>query len=158
MLNSIRSKRIMSKLRELAIRLAGFSASTVAGFLVDNLVLWVCSTYLFKGTYFREVILSPTISFEFAVITNFLIAYYFVWKDRVSSRTVRSFFRHLGGYNLSSVGGFIIKMGVLMGIKQMLGWNVVFCNMLAVCVSGGLNFALNEWVVFGKRKKKDGAA
>jgi len=148
----------MSKIRELAIRLAGFSASTVAGFIVDTLVLWICSTYIFKGSYFREFILSPTISFEFAVVTNFLIAYYFVWKDRVSHHTVRSFFRHLGGYNLSSLGGFIVKMGILMVIEKLLGWDVVFCNMLAVCVSGGLNFVLNEWVVFGKRKKKNGTA
>ena len=145
----------MSRLRQLAIRLAGFSASTLAGTAVDMLVLWICSHFLFKGTYAGEYLLSPFISFEFAVLTNFVIAYYFVWKDRVSKRTLRSFFRHFGGYNLTSTGGFLVKMGILLLLQKMFGWNVLICNLAALCVSGGLNFALNEWVVFGKRKKKD---
>ena len=46
-------------------------------------------------------------------------------------------------------------MGILLLLQKMFGWNVLICNLAALCVSGGLNFALNEWVVFGKRKKKD---
>ena len=36
----------------------------------DTLVLWVCSDYLFTS-YWGSYVLSPVISFEFAVMSNF---------------------------------------------------------------------------------------
>ena len=34
---------------------------------VDTLVLWLCSDFIFSGNYFGRNVLSPMISFEFAV-------------------------------------------------------------------------------------------
>ena len=45
-------------------------------------------------------------------------------------------------------------MGILLLIEKIFHWDVLICNLLALCVSGLLNFALNEWVVFGKRGPK----
>lgn len=61
-------------------------------------------------------------------------------------------FRHLGGYNLSCIGAFLVKMAFLLLIQRMFRWNVVWCNLLALCVSGGLNFFMSERVVFRKKK------
>ena len=142
-----------SKIKELVNRYLRFAASTLAGPTIDMLVLWLCSDYLFKGYYWGEYLLSPFISFECAVLVNFALAYFAVWKDRISARNLRSFFRHYVGYNLSCTGTFLLKMVVLLFIERSSdGWDVLICNILALCVSGILNFALNEMLVF-KRKK-----
>lgn len=140
---------------EKAVRLFKFSLSTLAGTAVDMLVLWIFKQFVFKGWYYGEYMISPVISFFFAVLTNFSLAYFIVWKDRVSKRSVRSFFRHFAGYGISSLGGFIVKMGLLLLIEKIFHWDVLICNLVALCFSGLLNFALNEWVVFGKRKPQD---
>ena len=140
---------------EKAVRLFKFSLSTLAGTAVDMLVLWVFKQFVFKDWYYGEYMISPVISFFFAVLTNFSLAYFIVWKDRVSKRSVRSFFRHFAGYGISSLGGFIVKMGLLLLIERIFHWDVLICNLVALCFSGLLNFALNEWVVFGKRTPQD---
>ena len=138
-----------SKLKATFVRYIRFSLSTLAGTVVDMLVLWVCSHYLLAGHYWGEYLLSPFISFECAVLTNFTIAYFSVWKDRVSVRTKRSFLRHYVGYNLSCTGTFLLKMGVLLLIERFSGgWDVLICNILALCVSGILNFILDDRLVF----------
>lgn len=138
---------------EILVRYLRFALSTLAGTAVDMLVLWLCSDFLFKGNYLGEYILSPFISFECAVLTNFVIAYFSVWKDRVSARTVRSFFRHYFGYNISCTGTFFLKMGVLLLIERFSGgWDVLWCNILALCISGIVNFIMNEHVVFRAKK------
>jgi GtrA-like protein. len=85
------------------------------------------------------------ISFEAAVITNFVIAYFWVWRERISKRSPRSFLRHYAGYNAAATGVFFIKLLVMQGIHLLLvafGWfqnktyEPVLCNMLALCVSG----------------------
>lgn len=139
----------------LIVRYIKFSLSTLVGTGVDTLVLWLCSTFLFHGSYAGENILSPFISFECAVLTNFTIAYFFVWKDRISQRSLRSFFKHYGGYNLSCTTIFLIKMGVLLLIQYFTKWDVVICNLLALCISGLFNFALNNWVIFRKQCIKE---
>ena len=141
---------------EKAIRLFKFSLSTLAGTAVDMLVLWIFKQFVFKDWYYGEYMISPVISFFFAVLTNFSLAYFIVWKDRVSKRSIRSFFRHFAGYGISSLGGFIVKMGLLLLIEKLFHWDVLVCNLVALFFSGLLNFALNEWVVFGKRKPNAG--
>lgn len=141
-----------NKVIELTIRYLRFALSTLAGTAVDMLVLWLCSDFLFKGHYWGEYLISPFLSFECAVLVNFAIAYFSVWKDRISAHTIRSFFRHYAGYNLSCTGTFFLKMCVLLLIERFSGgWDVLICNILALCFSGILNFVLNETVVFKKR-------
>ena len=116
------------------------------------LVLWVCSHFLFEG-YVNEYIVSPFISFEFAVLANFIIAYFFIWRERISRYTVRSFFRHFSAYNLSSFGVFLFKLGVIQGVHFIFPkLDVLICNIIALCFSGGINFILNEWVIFRKKE------
>ena len=142
----------MAKLGMIARRFAGFSASSLLGTVVDMLILWICSDFLFRSD-FGQFYLSPFISFEFAVLTNFSFAYFFIWKDRISKRSVRSFFRHYGGYNASCTLVFLIKMGFLTLFHHFFpSWDVLICNIVALCCSGTANFVMNEWVVFRKKK------
>ncbi len=115
-------------------------------------VLWICSHYIYKG-YVWEYIVSPFISFEFSVLANFCVAYFFIWRERVTTHTSRSFFRHLGAYNLSSFGVFLFKLGIIQAIHFTFpSLDVLLCNLLALCISGGVNFALNEWVIFRDKR------
>lgn len=149
---------MQSKLRKLIFRFAAFSTSTLAGTLVDFPVLWFFSHIVFKGWYAGEYIISNLISFECAVLANFACAYFFVWKDRISERSPRSFMRHYLGYNLSSTGGYFIQQGAILLFQWLFQWDVMICKIPALCISGGLNFILNEWLVFRKKNIDDGAA
>ncbi len=143
-----------SRIGQIGLRYLKFAASTLAGTAVDMLVLWVCSDLLLPEAYWAEYLLAPFISFECAVITNFSIAYFSVWKDRVSARTIRSYLRHYAGYNLSCTGTFLFKMGILLLAERLFGWDVLWCNIFALCFSGIANFMLNEFVVFGNRRNR----
>lgn len=141
------------RIQYFAWRYIKFASSTLVGTAVDMLVLWVCAHYLLDGSYWREYILSPFISFECAVLANFLVAYYGVWRDRISERSKRSFGRHYLGYNLSCTSTFLVKMAMLLLFERIFGWDVLICNVAALCVSGLLNFFLNEKVVFRPKKE-----
>ena len=82
-----------------------FAVSTLCGTAVDMLLLWVCSHYLFTD-YFGQYILSPSISFEGAVLTNYVVACHFVWHNRVSGESLKYKVLRFFGYNVSCLSGF----------------------------------------------------
>ena len=152
------------KLSELFLRFAVFSITSGAGTLVDLGVHWWLSANYHTDSYLWRFLVSPVISFELAVLTNFLIAYYLVWRERISQRNTRSFFRHYAGYNATVTGVFCIKLLAIQGFHLIfvtLGWfqganyEPVLCNLLGLCISGCFSFVLNEFVVFRKPEKKD---
>ena len=152
------------KLSELLLKFAIFSITSGVGTLVDLGVHWWLSASFYTDSYLWRFWIAPVISFELAVLTNFLIAYYFVWRERISQRSVRSFFRHYAGYNATATGVFLIKLLLMQGFHLLfvaLGWfqtktyEPVLCNLLALCISGCFSFVLNEFVVFKKPVRKD---
>lgn len=137
------------------IRYAKFAGTSVVGSIVDTLVLWLLSDLIFTRGYWGEYIISPLISFQCAVTVNYMISYFYVWKDRTRKRSdasVRRFFRLYGAYNLSSSVVFLFRLGVLLLIEKFTGWDVVICNLVAMCFSGIINFAMNNLVIFKKKK------
>ena len=137
------------------IRYAKFAGTSVVGSIVDTLVLWILSDLVFSRGYWGEYIISPLISFQCAVSVNFMISYFYVWKDRTRKRpdaSVRRFFRLYGAYNLSSSAVFLFRLGVLLLIERFFGWDVVICNLVAMCFSGIINFAINNLLIFKKKR------
>jgi putative flippase GtrA len=137
------------------IRYAKFAGTSVVGSIVDTLVLWLLSDLIFTRGYWGEYIISPLISFQCAVAVNYMISYFYVWKDRTRKRSdasVRRFFRLYGAYNLSSSVVFLFRLGVLLLIEKFTGWDVVICNLVAMCFSGIINFAINNRLIFKKKK------
>ena len=137
------------------IRYAKFAGTSAFGSVVDTLVLWLLSDLVFSKGYWGEYIISPLISFQCAVAVNYTISYFYVWKDRTRKRSdasVRRFFRLYGAYNLSSSVVFLFRLGVLLLIERFFGWDVVICNLVAMCFSGIINFAINNLVIFKKEK------
>ena len=149
---------------ELLTRFAVFSITSGAGTLVDLGVHWWLSAAFLPGRYWWTFWGSPVVSFELAVLTSFLFASFYVWRERISKRSTRSFFRHYAGYNATATGVFFIKLLVMQGFHLLfvaLGWlqgttyEPVLCNLLALCISGFFSFVLNEFVVFRQPVKKD---
>lgn len=137
------------------IRYLKFMGTSVVGTIVDTLVLWILSDFIFTKGYWGEYVISPVISFQCALTANFLISYFYVWKDRtvVSGASTKRFFKLFFAYNLSGSAVFLLRLGALLIIEKFTGWDVVICNLLAMCVSGVLNFAINNLLIFKKKKR-----
>ena len=142
-------------MRRVLIRYLKFMGTSVVGTIVDTLVLWVLSDFVFTKGYWGEYVISPVISFQCALTANFLISYFYVWKDRtvVSGASTKRFFKLFFAYNLSGSAVFLLRLGALLIIEKFTGWDVVICNLLAMCVSGVLNFAINNLLIFKKKKR-----
>lgn len=128
-----------------------FLLTRLFGTGVDTLVLWVCSNYLFTS-YWGSYVLSPVISFEFAVMSNFLWSYYWIWSSRIENKCCTVFWRRFLIFNLSSGGGFLIKMLFLLLFERIFGWDVVWCNLTALLISGLFNYILTDFWVFRSKK------
>ena len=142
-------------MRGILVRYLKFAGSSVAGTLTDTLVLWLLSSFVFSEGYWGEYVLSPAIAFQCAVAVNFTIAYFYVWKDRITAvpgKCVARFLRLYLAYNLSCSAVFLLRLGVLLLIERFAGWNVVFCSLAAMAISGIVNFILENRLVFRKRK------
>ena len=130
------------------VRFLKYSGTSLVGTLVDTLVLWILSDLVFTKGYWGEYVVSPAISFQCAVITNFLISYFYVWKDRKKTRNPFLTFLY---YDLSCTAVFLLRLGFLLLVERIFGWYVVICNLVAMCVTGIINFVMNNQVIFRKR-------
>ena len=111
----------------MAVKYIKFVASRLVGTLVDTLVLWVLSANVFSS-YIGKYIVAPTISFEVAVIVNFIFSYYWIWSKRISIKSPKTFITRFAIFNISCVLGFIVKMVFLILFERLFGWDVVYCN------------------------------
>lgn len=138
---------------KLLVRYVKFLGTGIVGTITDTLVLWLLSDLVFTKGYWGEYIISPVISFQCAVAVNFIISYFYVWKDRTRDQgaSVRRFFRLYIAYNASGSAVFLLRLGALLLIERFTGWDVVLCNLLAMCFSGILNFLINNLVIFKSR-------
>jgi putative flippase GtrA len=143
----------------LLVRYIKFAGTSVIGTIVDTLVLWLLSDFVFTRGYWGEYIISPVISFQCAVAVNFTISYFYVWKDRTrksKDASTRRFLKLYAIYNLSGSAVFLLRLGALLLIERFTGWDVVICNLTAMRFSGIVNFTINNLVIFTKREAHDG--
>ena len=137
------------------VRYVKFAGTSAVGSIVDTLVLWLLSDLVFSKGYWGEYIISPLISFQCAVAVNYTISYFYVWKDRTRKRpdaSARRFFKLYGAYNLSNSAVFLFRLGILLLIERFTGWDVVICNLVAMCFSGMINFVISNLLIFRKKK------
>ena len=129
------------------VRFTKHTIFSLAGTATDTLVLWLCSHFLFNG-YAMENILAPFISFECANVVNFILSSKFVFGDRNAGLPFRTIFKRFLEFNLSYTTTFFAKMVLLLAVQALTKWDVVICNLLALCATGILNFFLNDKVIF----------
>ena len=67
-------------------KIVKYIVTTLLGTITDTVVLWCLAHYVFGDSHFEQYIVSPCISFECAVFVNYLTAYFYVWKDRITGR------------------------------------------------------------------------
>lgn len=137
----------MGRKVETALRIPKYVLVSAAGTVVDTAVLWLVSHHIFHS-FAGEYLLSPFISFECAVLFNFICSFFLIWKDRMDIGNARAFMSRYLLYNLSCTMTFLLKMGLLLFFKFLFGWNVVICNLTALCVSGIVNFVMSDRVIF----------
>lgn len=137
----------MGRKVETALRIPKYVLVSAAGTVVDTVVLWLVSHHIFHS-FAGEYLLSPFISFECAVLFNFICSFFLIWKDRMDIRNARTFISRYLLYNLSCTMTFLLKMGLLLLFKFLFGWDVVICNLTALCVSGIVNFVMSDRVIF----------
>lgn len=137
----------MGRKVETALRIPKYVLVSAAGTVVDTAVLWLVSHHIFHS-FAGEYILSPFISFECAVLFNFICSFFLIWKDRMDIGNARTFISRYLLYNLSCTMTFLLKMGLLLFFKFLFGWDVIICNLTALCVSGVVNFVMSDRVIF----------
>ena len=137
----------MGRKVETALRIPKYVLVSAAGTGVDTAVLWLVSHHIFHS-FAGEYILSPFISFECAVLFNFICSFFLIWKDRMDIGNARTFISRYLLYNLSCTMTFLLKMGLLLFFKFLFGWDVIICNLTALCVSGIVNFVMSDRVIF----------
>ena len=137
----------MGRKVETALRIPKYVLVSAAGTVVDTAVLWLVSHHIFHS-FAGEYILSPFISFECAVLFNFICSFFLIWKDRMDIGNARTFISRYLLFNLSCTMTFLLKMGLLLFFKFLFGWDVIICNLTALCVSGIVNFVMSDRVIF----------
>jgi putative flippase GtrA len=58
------------------------------------------------------------------------------------------FFRRLFFYNVNSFLVFLLKLLLLVLISALLGLHVVYCNLIALTITGIVNFLLQDKLIF----------
>ena|SRR5665648_136480 len=126
-----------------------FFVSRLLGTIVDTFVLWILTRYVFFS-YTGKYLAAPAISFEAAMFHNYVISYFWVWNKHIPIKVAKDFFTRLVPYNISTLLGFVIKMIFLLLFGSLFRWDVIYCNIAALLISGIVNFFLAELIVFKK--------
>lgn len=134
-----------------------YTVTSGVGAVIEVLVLWLLSDFVFHKGYLLEYIVSPVIAFQCSVPVNYIISYYYVWKDREVPREHRPGHYRLHQFlwfSLWTTMVFVVRLGALLAIEAYLGWNVVLCSLLAMVISGLLNFVISNQWVFSRQSDK----
>jgi putative flippase GtrA len=138
---------------EKAKRFIKFGVVGGSGVVVDFGIQSILS-FIFKNILNEQIInlIFPIIAYETAVINNFLLSYFWVWRDRKGN-----FFVNFIKYQISTLIAFGIRWVLLQIV-----WNVFhisvktqyilyqFCYLVILIVVMLINFLLIEFHVFKK--------
>ena len=129
-----------------------FTLKGTIGIVVNTTILWILTTYLFDS-YFTTYILAPSISSEVSILFTYIICYFWIWNNRVHNNK-RDFFRRIPGYNATACISFGVKIALIITIERIFHFDVVICNLLAILVSGLINFLAGEKIIFKEIKQQ----
>jgi putative flippase GtrA len=133
----------------LKLRFGKFFITNLIGTIIDTIVIFIFKQWIFHS-YFFIYIVTPIIGFEIAVVNNYTISFFWVWKDR-TVKTPREYLKNFLPYNLtvSSMLGFRLLLIVI--ISRIVNLDVVFCNLIALVFSGILNYCGLNRLIFRKK-------
>jgi dolichol-phosphate mannosyltransferase len=129
---------LMRRKGELA-RFFKFCAVGLSGVGVNMGLLWLLTDY--AGLHYR---VSSAIAIETSIITNFLLNNYFTFKGR-NEPGARPFFQRLLKFNLISLVGLGINLGLLSLFTDVFGIYYLISNIIAIIIVMLWNYLLNTW-------------
>lgn len=121
------------------LRFVKFCLVGLSGVLVNVGLLWLLTE--FAGLFYLA---SAAISIETSIISNFALNDYFTFSDR-RLPGVKSFLGRLLKFNLVSLAGLAINMGVLGLLTQVFGIYYLLSNLCGIAVAILWNYLVNTW-------------
>ena len=88
-------------------------------------------------------IISGAVAFQSAVVWNFMWNDRFTFGDR--GKTKYGFWTRLARFNLVSLGGLLIYLGVLAVFTELIGTHYLISALAGIALSFGWNFLSNNW-------------
>ena len=129
---------LMRRKGELA-RFFKFCAVGLSGVGVNMGLLWLLTEYAgFQYLY------SAIIAIETSIITNFLLNNYFTFRGRNKPGT-KPFFQRLLKFNLVSLVGLGINLGLLSLFTEVFGIYYLVSNIIAIIIVTMWNYLMNTW-------------
>ena len=108
-----------------------FWITGISGTAVEMTALFALSRFVFD-TDAAVYLAAPAVSFELAVLNNYSISYFWVWNDRKKTGKL-PYLRKLPKYNITCLAAFAVKMFFLLLFRRLFGWDVLICNLAALC-------------------------
>jgi len=121
------------------LRFAKFCLVGLSGVLVNMGLLWLLTE--FAGLFY---LLSAAISIESSTLSNFILNDHFTFHDR-RSPTLKSFLSRLVKFNLVSLAGLMLNMGVLWLLTEVFGVYYLLSNLCGIVVATLWNYLVNTW-------------
>lgn len=138
---------IVLKLKSINLQMiARYVLSNFTGTVIDTFFLWIFSRYVFDS-YYGKYVVAPFLSFEIAMLNNFINSYFWIWKDRVA-KSPKDFVIRLFFYNVNAVAVFFIKAGLILLVEFLFGLDVVLCNLIALLFTGIINLVMQDKLIF----------
>lgn len=120
------------------IRFLKFCAVGASGVVVNEGLLWILKQ--FAGL---PLLLASAISIETSILTNFILNDFFTFRDRRSSGS-HSFVRRLFQFNMVSLVGLGINMGILWLLTHVCGVYYLISNLIGIAVATMWNYLINR--------------
>ena len=110
-----------------------------SGVLVNMGLLWLLTEK--AGLFYA---LSSVFAIETSIITNYLLNYFVTFKDR-QVPGAKSFLVRLVKFNLVSLGGLVINLGILSFFTEIVGFHYMLSNLIGIAGATLWNYFVNNW-------------
>ena len=130
-------------------RFIGFSLCNAPGTVVELLVLYWLSEVVF-GSHFLKFFIAPIVAFECAIMVDFNLFLRLVWRDNIKITSKKEYLKKFAQFNVSTVGVYGIRLLLIQTLNWIFSLNAVLCNLIAMTLSGLLNFSINDKIIFSK--------
>ena len=134
-------KHIYSLMRRTGelLRFAKFCLVGGSGVGVNEGLLW-----LFREQASLPLPVASAISVEVSIISNFFFNNYFTFRDRRSSEAKSTSYRLLK-FNLVSLVGLGINVGILTLFTNVVGLHYLYSNLIGIAIAAIWNYILSTW-------------
>jgi len=117
-----------------------------SGVVVNQTTFMVLCTYLMLPIEFA----SP-IAIAVAITTNFLLNYFWTWRERSSITKIKHiFYTYFRFFIASALTAFCFNYLPLLGMHYLLDWNKDVSNVLGIGVASVANFLISNYWTFRK--------